>query len=298
MSNRALPLLAKLLATFAVLAVALVAASWLWHHYGVAPWTRDGRLRANVVQVSSDVNALVTEVRVKDDQPVRNGDVLLVLDPSRYQLALDRAEAAIAATTAALQQATRENRRNTVLGDLSTREQREQGAARVAELRAQLQQAIAQRDAARLDVERTVVRASVDGVVTNLEIRPGEYAAPGRRLLALVETASFRVDGYFEETQVALIRVGDPAVIRIMGIGRELRGTVASIAGGIEDRERGPSGNGLANITPNYSWVRLAQRIPVRIQLGEVPDGVRLIAGRTASVAVQLPAGRRTEGDE
>lgn len=296
MNTRWLSLALRVLATVAMVLVAAVGAHWLWVHYNVEPWTRDGRVRANVAQISSDVNALVTEVHVKDNQFVRVGEVLLVLDRPRYELAVRQAEAAIAASQAALEQASRENRRNDALGELVTGEQREQGASRVAQLRAQLNGAVVQRDTARLNLERTIVRASVNGIATNVEVQPGDYAAVGRPLFALLNIDSLRVEGYFEETKLPRIQVGDPAVIRIMGLRQELSGTVESIAAGIEDRERGASSNGLANINPTFSWVRLAQRIPVRIHLDDVPEDVRLIAGRTATVSIQAPRDRRPEG--
>ena len=298
MIARRLAFLLKVLATLAVVAVAVVGAHSLWIHYNVEPWTRDGRIRADVAEVSPDVNALVVEVRVKDNQIVSAGDVLLVLDRSRYDLAVQQSDAAIAAAEAALAQAIRENRRNDELGDLVTREQREQGGSKVAELRAQLKGAHVQRDTAALNAARTTVRSPVNGIATNVEVQPGDYAAAGRQVLAIVNSDSFRVDGYFEETKVALIRVGDHAAIRIMGVGRDVEGTVESIAAGIEDRERGGSSNGLANINPTFSWVRLAQRIPVRIRLRDVPADIRLIAGRTATVSVQMPAGRKREGEK
>jgi multidrug resistance efflux pump len=294
---RVLALSLKVLATLAVVAVALFGARSLWIHYDVEPWTRDGKIRADVAEISTDVNALVLEVRVHDNQSVAKGDVLLVLDRSRYDLAVRQSDAAIAATEASLAQAIRENRRNDALGDLVTREQREQGAARVAALRAELEGARAQRDTAALNASRTVVRSPVNGIATNVDVQPGDYASVGRQVLAVVNSDSFRVDGYFEETKVALIRAGDRAVVRIMGVGSDIEGTVESIAAGIEDRERGPSSNGLANINPTFSWVRLAQRIPVRIRLTGVPADIRLIAGRTATVSVRTPPGRKREGD-
>lgn len=286
----------RVLATLCVVAVAAIGARWLWVHYNLEPWTRDGRIRADVVQITPDVNALVTEVHVDDNQAVRVGDVLLVLDQSRYSLALQEAEAAIAAIEAALAQASRENRRNDDLGPLVTTEQREQGLARVAELRAQLQGARVQRDAAHLNLERTIVRASVNGIASNVEVQPGDYAAVGRPLLALLNTDSLRVEGYFEETKLPRIRIGDRAVMRIMGLPFNIEGTVESIAGGIEDRERGPSSTGLANINPSFSWVRLAQRIPVRIRIDSAPEDVRLIAGRTVTVSIRTSAERKPEG--
>jgi RND family efflux transporter MFP subunit len=274
----------------------VIGARWLWVRYNDDPWTRDGRVRADVVLVSPDVAGLVTEVDVRDNMAVRRGQVLFVLDRPRYRLALDQSEAAIAATQAALDQAVRENRRNRALGALVAAEQTEQGGSRVQQLRAQLAADIVQRNLAALNLERTTVRASVNGIVTNVELQPGDFASAGRQVLAIVNTDSIHVDGYFEETKLPRIDVGDSATVHIMGVDAELHGVVASIDAGIEDRERGASGNGLANITPTFSWVRLAQRIPVRIRLTQVPPNVRLIAGRTATVSIFPPADRHSEG--
>jgi multidrug resistance efflux pump len=117
-------------------------------------------------------------------------------------------------------------------------------------------------------------------------------------VLALVNTDSLYVDGYFEETKLPQIQVGDPAVVHIMGLGSDINGHVEGIAAGIEDRERGPSSNALANVNPTFSWVRLAQRIPVRVKLDKVPANIRLIAGRTATVTILPPDGRQQEGSQ
>jgi RND family efflux transporter MFP subunit len=287
---------ARVLVTLAVLALALVGARWLWIHYNVAPWTRDGRIRADIVQISPDVSALVTEVRVKNDQVVHAGDVLIVLDRARFELALREAQAAVAQASTALAQARRESQRNRDLGDLATTEQVEEGQSKVDELSAQLDSARVDLDLARLNLARTTVAAPVNGIVTNMELQPGDYATVGRQLLALVDTDSIHVDGYFEETKLPRIRVGDRARVRIMGLDTDLLGTVESIDAGIEDRERSESATDLANVTPTFSWVRLAQRIPVRIRLDPQVGDIRLIAGRTATVSIVAPAGRAPEG--
>jgi multidrug resistance efflux pump len=283
---------ARVAVTLAVVACAVLAARWLWDRYQVAPWTRDGRVRADVVQVSPDVSGLVTEVRVRDNQPVRRGQVLFVLDRPRYQLALAQAESTVASQEAQLAEAEREDRRNRALGDLVAVETTQQGASRVDQLKAALQQAIANRDLARLNLERTTVRAAVDGSVTNLELRPGDYLTAGRPAMAVIDAATLHVDGYFEETKLERVHVGERAQVRLMGVQEDLFGRVESIAGGIEDRERGPSGDLLANVNPTFSWVRLAQRIPVRVVLDRVPPNIGLIVGRTATVTVLEPATR------
>jgi len=286
----------RMLATSVIVLLALLGGRQLWIHYNVDPWTRDGRVRADVVSVTSDVDGLVTEVRVKDGQSVRTGDVLFIIDSARYELATRQAEAVVGADIASLEQAKRESDRNRRLGPLVTTEQYEEGASKVAELTAQLEGAEVQRDLARLNLRRTTVRATVDGIVTNLDLQPGDYASAGREILALIDTDAIYVDGYFEETKLPLVRIGDRATVRLMGVNAALSGRVETIAAGIEDRERNASDSDLANINPTFSWVRLAQRIPVRIKLDRVPVGVRLIAGRTASVMIDVPHARAPEG--
>ena len=286
----------RILATAVLVTLALFAGHRLWTHYNVEPWTRDGRVRADIVQVSPDVSALVTAVRVKDNQTVRKGEVLFVLDRPRFDLALRQAEAAVASAEVALGQAKRENERNRSLKDLSTTEQVEEGQSKVDQLVAQLNSARVQRDIARLNLDRTTVYAPVDGIVTNVELQPGDYASAGRQVLALVDSDTIHVDGYFEETKLPGIRVGDRALVHLMGIKRDLPGTVESIDAGIEDRERSTSSTALANVNPTFSWVRLAQRIPVRIKLDPMNGDVRFIAGRTATVSIVDPPGRPLEG--
>jgi RND family efflux transporter MFP subunit len=292
-----LKLAGRVLITLSVLVLALVGARRLWIHYNLEPWTRDGRVRADIVQVSPDVSGLVTEVRVRNNQVVNKDDVLFVLDRPRFELALHQAEASVAAIAVALAQARRENERNRNLKDLATTEQVEEGQSKVDQLVAQLNSARALRDVARLNLDRTTIRAPVNGIVTNVDLRPGDYATVGRQLLALVDTDTIHVDGYFEETKLPLIRVGDRALVHIMGIKATLHGSVESIAAGIEDRERSASSTALANVNPTFSWVRLAQRIPVKIKLDPTAGDIRLIAGRTATVSIVDPPGRRPEGD-
>jgi multidrug resistance efflux pump len=287
----------RLTVTILMVVLAFFGGRWLWIKYNRDPWTRDGRLRADVVEVSPDINGLVTTIMVKEGQLVRTGDTLFVIDRARYDLALTQADAAIAADEAQLAQAGREAKRNRGLDNLVTTEQSEETNAKVLALRAQLDGAKVARDTARLNLARTVIKATVNGVVTNLELQPGDYATVGRQVLAIVNSDSIYADGYFEETKLPAIRVGDKAIVHLMGVERDLHGTVESIAAGIADRERGASGNALANINPTFSWVRLAQRIPVRIRLDRPPADVRLIAGRTATVSISVPAGRKREGD-
>ncbi|MHC9418240.1 efflux RND transporter periplasmic adaptor subunit [Sphingomonas citri] len=276
--------------TLVVVAVACLAAQRLWIHYEEEPWTRDGRVRADVVQVAPDVSGLVTQVFVRDNQPVAAGTPLFEVDRPRYRLAVAQARAAIAAQQVQLAQARREARRDRELGDLVAGEVREQSLAKVAQLEATLAQARVALDTAELNLARTMVRAGVAGTVTNLDLRPGDYANAGHPAFAIIDRASLHVIGYFEETKLPRIHVGDEVRVRLMGDDGALAGHVQSIAGGIEDRDRSAGANLLANVNPTFSWVRLAQRIPVRITIDRLPAGTSLVVGRTATVEVVPPA--------
>jgi RND family efflux transporter MFP subunit len=262
----------------------LFAIRWMWSHYELAPWTRDGRVRADVVNVAPDVPGWVVGVWVTDNQVVRKGDPLFEIDRARYEIAVQQAEAAVSRQRATLAEAKRERRRNESLGDVVAFEVREQSEAREQEAAAQLERDLADLAAARLNLQRTLVVAPVNGVVTNLHLRPGNYMTTGQEALALVDSDSLYVDGYFEETKLPRIHVGDRVSVRLMGESQLLYGRVQGIAPAISDRERTPMGNLVANINPNFTWVRLAQRIPVRIQLDPRAIDVRLIAGRTATI--------------
>ena len=279
--------------TLAVTAVAVWAGVLLWNHFQRDPWTRDGRVRADVVQVAPDVGGLVTEVDVIDNQTVKRGQVLFVVDRDRYALALRQADATLASQRANLVEARQELQRNRSLTDLVSREQLQQSQSRTEQAEAAVAQASAARDVAALNLERTIVRAPVDGYLSDLVLRRGNYVSAGHPVMALIDAASFRVEGYFEETKLPRLRIGQPVTVKIMGEPTPLRGHIESIARGIEDRDRTTGGSLLPSVTPTFSWVRLAQRVPVRVLLDETPTDFRLIAGRTATVEVTGPGARR-----
>jgi len=276
--------------TLLATAAALYVGVQLWQHYEVEPWTRDGRLKAYVVQVAPDVTGQVTKVYVHDNEQVKAGDPLFDLDRARFELALRQSEAQVTAAQAALGQTARENKRNTELDDLVSAETREQGQTRGDQARAALAQAIVNRDLATLNLARTRVTAAVNGAVTNLELREGSYATAARPVMALVDSGSFYVEGYFEETKLPGIALGDRVDITLMGARDTIHGRVESVATGIADRDRSMGANMLPNVNPTFNWVRLAQRVPVRIALDPVPATVRLVAGLTATVKVLGPA--------
>jgi RND family efflux transporter MFP subunit len=276
---------------FGLTAVAVVAAvavgMHLWAYYMDAPWTRDGHVRADVVQVAPDVSGFVTDVLVHDNQRVQRGDVIFRIDRARFELALRQADAIVAGRRASLDQANADLHRYRALTDLATSQQKqEQVLATQQEAQASYDQAVADRGVAQLNLDRSEVHASVNGTITNMDLRPGAYVTAGHGVMALVDTDTLRVEGYFEETKLPRIHVGDPVRIRLMGDARPLTGHVESIAAGIEDRDRSQGTSLLANVNPTFNWVRLAQRVPVRIVLDDIPDRALLVTGRSATVEV------------
>ncbi|MEH2474939.1 multidrug resistance efflux pump [Nitrobacteraceae bacterium AZCC 2161] len=276
---------------FAVTALAVVAAlavgRYLWVYYMDAPWTRDGRVRADVVTVAPDVSGFVTEILVKDNQKVKRGDVIFRIDRARFALALQQAEAVVAGRHAMLDQADADLKRYRELtANVVSQQKLEQVVATQLQAKASYDQGIADRAVAQLNLDRSEVHAPVNGSISNMDLRPGTYVSAGKGIMALVDTDSLHVDGYFEETKLPRIRVGDAVSVHLMGDSAKLTGHVESIAAGIEDRDRAEGSNLLANVTPTFSWVRLAQRVPVRIALDNIPAGATLVAGRTATVEI------------
>nr|WP_234475607.1 efflux RND transporter periplasmic adaptor subunit [Paraburkholderia aspalathi] len=280
------------------LIVVVVAAFVLWKlvaYYMFAPWTRDGHVRADVIQVAPDISGLISSVEVVDNQQVKQGQVLFVIDQARYALALRQAQATAQQRRATLDQARREDVRNRQLGNLVAAEVAEESRSRVETAEAALADANVAIDTAKLNLQRTTIVSPVDGYLNDRAPRTGEFVSAGRAVLAVVDMHSFRVDGYFEETKLRGIDIGQRVDIQVMGEPNVLRGHVQSIVAGIEDRDRTQGSNLLPNVNPAFSWVRLAQRIPVRVALDEVPADFRMIAGRTATVSVRdlSPTGKQ-----
>jgi RND family efflux transporter MFP subunit len=274
--------------TAAVALLAIVVGWWLWDYYINEPWTRDGRIRADVVKVAADVSGVVTEVKVKDNQTVRRGDVLFIIDKDRYKIALQQADAALASRKISLEQARRDLERFRQLnkGSVVSQQAAEQAETAAGQAQAAYQLALADRQLAQLNLDRTEIKSPVNGRITNLDLRPGNYVSPNAAVAALVDNDSFYVVGYFEETKLPHIRIGDPVSIEVMGEKTSMRGHVEGLAAGIQDRARESSATMLANVNPTVSWVRLAQRVPVRIAIDGVPENFALISGRTVTVRV------------
>src|SRR5580692_5570553 len=277
----------RVLLTLVVVVVAIAVAWQLWSYYMLEPWTRDGRVRADVVAVAADVPGLISDVFVHDNEKVSKGQQLFRIDQRRFQYALDQAKADVASRQATLDQAKRDLERTKSLTSLATTVQQvEQRQQAVDVDQAQVDAANAALEVARLNLERSTVVAPVNGIITNFDLLPGRYVNAGAAVFALIDSDTFRVEGYFEETKLRRIRIGEDATVKLIGDARLLSGHVESIAYGIEDQNRSTSGDLLAFVNPTFSWVRLAQRIPVRIKLDNVPPDLLLVAGRTATVSV------------
>jgi RND family efflux transporter MFP subunit len=275
-----------ILITLAALAVAVPLGWAMWDAYMGAPWTRDGTVRAYVVTVVSEVAGRIVELPVVDNQFVHKGDLLVVIDPTDFRIAVNLAEAAAEQAEANAQNAQREAKRRQEAGGAVSVEDQQTSETNAVATQAQHQQALANLAQGRVNLERTQIRSPVSGWVTNLLVQLGDYANVGENIISVVDADSFWVDGYFEETNVAPIQVGDPATIKLMGYSQVVRGHVGSIARAINVANAQPNSQGVATVNPIFTWVRLAQRIPVRIEIDQVPDGVVLVAGMTATVQI------------
>ena len=280
---RAVPVLV----TLGTVALAALLSYAMWRAYVAAPWTRDGTVRVYVVTLAPEVAGRIVELPVADNQFVRKGDLLMVIDPTNYEIAVRQAEAAAdqANATAKSAQAQSERRRKQTTLSVSEEEQ-QVFASNAQSANAAYQLSLANLDQARANLKRTRILSPVDGYITNLLTQLGDYVNVGDKSISVVKASSFWVDGYFEETNLSTIREGDPATIKLMGYNQIVRGHVDSIARGINVANAQPDPSGLASVNPIFTWVRLAQRVPVRIHIDQVPDGVRLSAGMTATVQI------------
>jgi RND family efflux transporter MFP subunit len=286
----------RYLITAVLLLAAILLGIYLWQDNMDAPWTRDGRVRADIIRIAPDVSGIVTSVAVRDNQFVRKGDILFSIDKSRYVQALAQAQAALGGQQSEKVMRAREAaRRNGLDASIITSENRENAASAAAIAGAKYQAALAARDLAKLNLERTDVRAPVDGYVTNLNVYNGDFASSGSPALAVIDSASFYVSGYFEETKLPAIALGDPVEIRLLDGSPTMNGHIESISRGITDRDAATGRELLADVNPTFNWVRLAQRIPVRIRIDKLPANHRLVAGMTCTVIVKPQRKRELE---
>ncbi|ADU70866.1 p-hydroxybenzoic acid efflux pump subunit AaeA [Pantoea sp. At-9b] len=287
--------IARYAITLLLVVVAIVIIFRAWVFYTESPWTRDAKFSADVVAISPDVTGLITDVPVRDNQLVKKGDTLFVVDRPRYQKALDEAQADVEYYQAVANEKRREAARRNQLGTSAmSREAIDQANNDLTTTEHQLAKAIATRDLAAIDLDRTTIKAPSDGWVTNLNVYQGEFITRGSVAVALVQQHTFYVLAYMEETKLDGVRPGFRAEITPLGSNTVLRGTVDSIAAGVTDSSSTNDSKGMATVDSNLEWVRLAQRVPVRIHLDDQP-GNRFPAGTTATVVITGEKDRETQ---
>ncbi|WP_085703011.1 HlyD family secretion protein [Pseudomonas sp. B15(2017)] len=269
--------------------LALMFCLQLWRAYVLAPWTRDGRVSAQVVRIAPEVSGQINQLAVSENQWVAKGDLLYRIDARSYRLALQQRMAELTESRSVFDQRNAQFKRRTQLAGAIAREEVDNAARELAVAQSRLDAARSHLAQAQLDLERTTIRSPVDGYVTQLRLHPGDYADAGHTNLFVVDGYSFWITGYFEETKLPGVRIGAPVSIKLMGFAPLLQGHVASMGRGIADTNEVRNDSGLPEVSPTFSWIRLAQRVPVRIELDNVPEGVELAAGMTASVEVTQP---------
>lgn len=282
---------ARVAATLLIVVVAGVLAWLAWKHYVYAPWTRDARVQADVINIAPEVSGTVTHVAVADDSYVHKGQLLFRIQPIRFKHSVAEAKASLAQARAQESYAQRNARRLERLprGGVSTQDlQQAQSDAQSAS--ASVAQAEAQLAQARQNLEWATVRSPVNGYVTHLLLDEGDYATQGSSAMTLVDAETFRVTAYFEETKLAKIAVGDPADITLMAGDTRLKGHVASIGRGIAVDNNAQGERNLPDVNPTFQWVRLAQRVPVTITFDRAPEKLPLSVGLTATVHVHPSA--------
>jgi multidrug resistance efflux pump len=280
--------LLRKVATAAIAVVAALVALVSWDHYNAGPWTRDGRVRVHVASVAPQISGQIRELRIADNQFVHKGDILYVIDPFDFEVALGANKATLQQRMADLNVKQLQSERRNRLSDLSASVEQKQvyeGSALQAKAAVDLaQEQVRQTE---INLQRTEVRSPVNGVVTNLLLREGDYARQGATNVSIIDADSYWVDGYFEETKLARLCVGDRAEARLMGYSAPIIGHIATVTRGISVSNAAASTQGLPNVDPVYTWVRLAQRVPVRIAIDKVPPGIPLVSGLTATVTIR-----------
>lgn len=288
---------ARKLATLGIGLLAVLTALVIWDYYVTAPWTRDGRVRVQVASVAPQVSGQIVEVKVGDNQYVHKGDVLYVIDPFDFEVALRASQAQVQQRAADLQVKEMQSERRQQLSNLATTpEQQQIFAGAVVQARADFEAAQQQAAQAEINLRRTKVRSPVNGYVTNLLMRVGDFAHQGTTNISVIDTDSYWIDGYFEETKMARVCLGDAVEAKLMGYAQPILGHVASVTRGIGVQDAAPGTQGLPSVNPIYTWVRLAQRVPVRVAIDSVPSGIPLVSGMTATVTVRDAVGSAAHG--
>jgi len=280
----------KHLATLGIALIAILISVATWQHYVTAPWTRNGSVRVQVANVAPQVSGRIVELRAADNQFVHKGDVLYVIDPFDFEVAVRVGKALVDQRAADLEVKQAEFDRRQHLSNLATTPEEQQiFAGNAAQAKAAYEAATHQLAQAELNLKRTNVLSPVDGYVTNLLLRAGDYAVTGVSNISVIDSDSFWIDGYFEETKMARVCIGDRAEAQLVGYAKPILGHVKTVTRGISVSNAAAGTQGLPSVDPIYTWVRLAQRVPVRVAIDTVPPDVPLVSGMTATVTIRQP---------
>jgi multidrug resistance efflux pump len=277
---------------------AAIGLAWMaWNYYEYTPWTRDGRVRVYTAEVAPEVSGTVVSLPITDTYFVHKGDVLFQIDPRTYENKLKQATGRLAQAKAQAAYLEAEATRRAQLSDLSVSAEQRQNAIGIARAANDaVLEATGALDQASLDLERTTVRSPVNGWISDLILQQGGYATAGQPAVTLVNADSFWVVAYFDETQLPRIRVGDQVQMVLMAYpDQSMWGNVAGFGHGISVENAAPGVQGLPSVNPIFTWVRLAQRIPIRVELDNVPCPIVLSAGMTATVSIQEEPARHAD---
>ena len=277
--------------TSIVVLIAVGVVLYKYWDYAINPWTRNGQVRAQVIQINPRVTGPIVNLPIRDNEFVRAGNLLFEIDPRTFEAAIKQAEADLSEARVQVDEAKDKADRAVRIrkqepGAMSEQEViKKQNKLRAAQATALSKQATV--EDAQLDLEFTQVRAPVDGYVTNLDLRLGDQAVANQPALALVDINSYWIHGFFRENYIADIRAGNRAIVTLMTYpDTPLEGRVDSIGWGVYQDDGSSAPDLLPSISPTFEWIRLAQRIPVRVHLTNVPEEVKLRVGTTASVLV------------
>ncbi|WP_166372210.1 HlyD family secretion protein [Psychromonas sp. SA13A] len=276
----------RILFTLVVVIMAVFAGRWVWTDYMHTPWTRDGRVRADIVTVAADVSGWVTTLNVKDGQLVKKGQLLFSVDNKRYQAALEKSKANTEGALLAWELAKHKYNRREALNNQKAISEEGLELTRINRniAKANYDLAKTEQALAQLNVDRTEVVAPVSGQVINLNLRQGNYIGQGVSVFAIVKSDSFYVTGYFEETKVPLIYENQEAQIALLSGGKKLTGHVVSVGKAIANTNTQSNSQLLPQVQQTFNWVRLSQRIPIDIQLDTLPKDIQLSAGMTVTI--------------
>lgn len=281
----------RFIITSATVLVALTVLYFMFHSYFLYPWTRDAQVEADVVQLTSRVSGHIIELPIQENQLVKKGTIIWKIDPKTYISEVESAKASLQKAEAALSEAQDVVGRVRKLSGLDSgaiaESRKIKAENQYREAQANVSQAKANLHHAELNLKYTVMKAPTDGYITNLRIALGSYVTANKPIFPFVDADSFRLTAFFKETLIENVKPGDKAMITLMSYPHDtIEGEVNSVSRGIAIQDGDPGANLLPVVNPSFDWIRLAQRLPVRIHFKKIPEKINLSVGFTASVII------------